>query len=53
MTLLGLLIATVGGWIAINWLGGGLPTLFAAIALAFVVFAAIQVGAIKAGSWQR
>jgi putative MATE family efflux protein len=48
-----LLVATAGGWIAIHWLGGGLPTLFAAIALAFVVFAAIQVGAIKAGSWQR
>ena len=48
-----LMTAGLGGWIAIHWLGGGLPALFAAIALAFVVFATIQVAAIKAGSWQR
>jgi Na+-driven multidrug efflux pump len=46
-----LLVAAAGGWSAVHWLGGGLPALFAAIALAFAVFAAIQVAAIKTGSW--
>jgi putative MATE family efflux protein len=48
-----LLITAAGGWLAIYWLGAGLPGLFAAIALAFLVFATIQVGAIKAVSWRR
>jgi putative MATE family efflux protein len=48
-----LVVAVAGGWVAIHWLGGGLPALFGAIALAFVVFAAIQVAAIQMGSWQR
>jgi putative MATE family efflux protein len=37
-----LLVAVVGGWIAVTWLGGGLPALFAAIALGFLVFAVGQ-----------
>jgi Na+-driven multidrug efflux pump len=48
-----LLVAVAGGWVAIQWLGAGLPALFAAITLAFVAYATIQVVAIKAVSWQR
>lgn len=33
-----LLVAVGGGWVAIGWLGGWLPALFAALALGFVVF---------------
>jgi putative MATE family efflux protein len=47
-----LFVAVVGGWAAVQWLGG-LTALYAAIALAFVVYAAINVAAIRAGSWQR
>jgi hypothetical protein len=35
-----------GGWIASSWLGGGLPSVFAAVALGFVVFGLGQLAAI-------
>jgi putative MATE family efflux protein len=48
-----LFVAVAGGWLAVHWLGGGLPALYAAIALAFAVYAAVNVAAIKAGSWRQ
>jgi putative MATE family efflux protein len=48
-----LLLAAGGGWIAIHWLGGGLPALFTAIASAFVAFGIAVALAIKAGVWRR
>lgn len=47
-----LLIAALGGWVAIHWLGGGLPGLFVAMALALVVFGTTVAVAIKAGAWR-
>jgi Na+-driven multidrug efflux pump len=48
-----LLVAALGGWVAIHWLGGGLPGLFVAMALALVVFGTIVAVAIKAGAWRN
>jgi putative MATE family efflux protein len=48
-----LLVAALGGWVAIHWLGGGLPGLFVAMALALVVFGTIVAVAIKAGAWRE
>jgi hypothetical protein len=39
-------LAAGGGWLAVAWLGGGLPTLFAAVALAFVAFGVAQASTI-------
>jgi MATE family, multidrug efflux pump len=47
-----LLIAALGGWLAIYQLGAGLSGLFVAIALALVVFGATVATAIKAGAWR-
>ncbi len=47
-----LLIAALGGWLAIHQLGAGLPGLFVAIALALVVFGVTVVAALKAGAWR-
>jgi putative MATE family efflux protein len=47
-----LLIAAAGGWVAIHWLGGGLPGIFIAIAGALVVYGATMALAIKAGAWR-
>jgi putative MATE family efflux protein len=47
-----LVVAAAGGWLATRWLGGGLPALYAAIALAFVCFGATVALAIKAGAWR-
>jgi putative MATE family efflux protein len=47
-----LLIAALGGWLAIHQLGAGLPGLFMAIALALVVFGVTVVVAIRAGAWR-
>jgi Na+-driven multidrug efflux pump len=47
-----LTIAGVGGWLATRWLGGGLPGIFAAMAVALVVFGAINVAAIRLGAWR-
>jgi Na+-driven multidrug efflux pump len=48
-----LLVAAGGGWVASHWFGGGLSTVFTAIALAFVVYAAIVAAAIRAGAWRE
>jgi putative MATE family efflux protein len=47
-----LLTAAVGGWLAIHWLGGGLPGLFVAIALSLVVYGTTVAVAVRAGAWR-
>jgi putative MATE family efflux protein len=47
-----LLIAAVGGWLATRWLGGGLSGIFAAMAVALVVFGTINVAAVRLGAWR-
>jgi putative MATE family efflux protein len=42
-----LAIVAGGGWIAVTWLGGGLPSVFAAVALGFVLFGGGQLAAIS------
>jgi Na+-driven multidrug efflux pump len=46
-----LLTAALGGWLAIHWLGGGLPGLFLAITLSLVVFGTTVNVAMGAGEW--
>ena len=41
-----LVIASVGGWLAIHWFGGGLTALFGVMALALVVFGITVTGAV-------
>jgi putative MATE family efflux protein len=48
-----LLIVAGGGWLAVTWLGGGLPTIFGAVALGFIIFAAAQAVAITAATRPR
>jgi len=48
-----LVVAAGGGWIASRWFGGGLPAVFTAIAVAFVIYAAIVAAAIRAGAWHE
>ena len=45
-----LVIAAGGGWVASRWFGGGLSAVFTAIAVAFVLYAAIVAAAIRAGT---
>lgn len=47
-----LVVAAAGGWVAVSWLGGGLVGLFAAIAVALVVYGATVALAIRAGAWR-
>jgi putative MATE family efflux protein len=47
-----LVIAGVGGWLATRWLGGGLPELFAAMAVALMIFGIINVAAVRLGAWR-
>jgi len=47
-----LVIATGGGWLAIRWYAGGLPTLFTAIAVALIAYAMIVAVAMKADAWR-
>jgi Na+-driven multidrug efflux pump len=47
-----LVIATGGGWMAIHWYAGGLPSLFTAIAVALIAYAMIVAGAMKADAWR-
>src|SRR5256886_5537575 len=47
-----LILAVGGGWLAISWFGGGLPGLFAAIALAIVAYGCPVVLALRAGAWR-
>jgi MATE family, multidrug efflux pump len=46
-----LLTAAGGGWLAIHWLGGGLPGLFLAITLSLVVFGTSVAMAMALGAW--
>ena len=48
-----LAIASVGGWLAIHWLGGGLIALFAVMALAFVVFGLTLALGVRSGAFRR
>jgi len=48
-----LLIAAIGGWLAVHWLGGGLPVVFVAMALALVVFGTTVSLAVMLGAWRR
>jgi putative MATE family efflux protein len=48
-----LVIAAGGGWVASRWFGGGLSAVFTAIAVAFVLYAAIVAAAIRAGTWHE
>jgi Na+-driven multidrug efflux pump len=47
-----LTVAAVGGWVAGYWLGWGLPGIFAAMAVALVVFGLTLAAAIRAGAWR-
>jgi putative MATE family efflux protein len=47
-----LAIAAGGGWVASHWLEGGLPALFAAIAVAFMVYGITVVAAMRPGAWR-
>jgi putative MATE family efflux protein len=48
-----LALAAVGGWIVVQWLGGGLAGLSAVVAVAFIVFGVVLACAVRAGVWQR
>src|SRR5262249_44826081 len=47
-----LLVASLGGWLAMRWLGGGINALFAAMAVALMVFGTANVLAVKLGAWR-
>jgi putative MATE family efflux protein len=47
-----LLLATVGGWAALALLGGGLPSLFVAMALALVAYGGLTAWAVRTGAWR-
>jgi len=47
-----LTLAAAGGWLAGYWLGWGLPGIFAAMAIALVVFGLTIAAAIRAGAWR-
>jgi MATE family, multidrug efflux pump len=47
-----LAVAAAGGWLVTTWLGAGLSGLFAAMALALVIFGGINVAAVSLGRWR-
>jgi Na+-driven multidrug efflux pump len=47
-----LLIAAIGGWLGVHWLGGGLPAVFVAMAIALVVFGTTVSLAVRLGAWR-
>jgi Na+-driven multidrug efflux pump len=47
-----LLVATGGGWAALALLGGGLTSVFAAMAAALAVYGALTAWAVRAGAWR-
>ena len=47
-----LVIAAGGGWLAVHWLGGGLAPIFAAMALALLVFGGANALAVRLGAWR-
>jgi len=48
-----LMLAAVGGWVVVHWLGGGLTALSGIIALAFVLFGVTLVTAVRGGAWRH
>ncbi len=48
-----LMLAAVGGWIAIHWLDGGPTALAVVIALAFALFGVTLVSAVTGGAWRH
>jgi hypothetical protein len=51
-----LIVAGVGGWLALRWVGAGVESLawvFAAQAVALVVYGLFNVGAVAGGAWFR
>jgi Na+-driven multidrug efflux pump len=48
-----LMLAAVGGWAAIHWLGGGPSALAVVIALAFALFGVTLVSAVTGGAWRH
>ena len=48
-----LMLAAVGGWAVVHWLGGGLTALSVIIALAFVLFGLTLVSAVRGGAWRH
>jgi putative MATE family efflux protein len=48
-----LVLAAVGGSLAIHWLGGGPRALSVVIALAFVLFGVTLLSAVRGGGWRR
>jgi putative MATE family efflux protein len=48
-----LTVAVAGGWLAGYRLGWGLPGIFAAMAVALVVFGITVAAAVRAGAWRR
>jgi putative MATE family efflux protein len=49
-TLMRLLVAALGGWLALQW-GGGLAAVFIAQAAALVVYGVVNAGSMAAGAW--
>jgi len=47
-----LVIAAGGGWLAMRWYEGGIPTLFTAIAVALIVYVIIVARAMQADAWR-
>ena len=47
-----LVLATGGGWAALALLGGGLPSVFVAMAVALVAYGGLTAWAIRAGAWR-
>jgi Na+-driven multidrug efflux pump len=47
-----LVIAAGGGWVASHGFGGGLPALFAAIAVAFMAYGITVVAGMRTGAWR-
>ncbi len=47
-----LVIATVGGWLAVHWLGAELPGIFVAMAMALVTFGGTVGLAVRFGAWR-
>jgi putative MATE family efflux protein len=47
-----LLLATVGGWVALALPGGGLASLFVAMAVALVAYGGLTAWAVRTGAWR-
>ena len=47
-----LAVAAAGGWLGGYWLGWGPPGIFAAMALALIVFGSTIAAAVRLGAWR-